>query len=204
MILVWGAILGVGSDLASLLPILGLIASLILAAYFCAIFFEIMVTSASGSNDCIGFPNLTDLLDDLILPFFKVVAVGLFSFAPAVLFAFSLPVGSASDVILFALMGVGLIYFPMAILAVGILGTFRGLLPHIVVPSILKAGGLYWAIVGILFAVFVVKIYLLGFLAEIFIVGALVSALVSMLTLMINGRLLGLLYRNKEEELEWI
>lgn len=204
MILIWGAILGVGSDLASLLPVIGLIAGLILAAYFCAIFFEIMITSASGSNDCIGFPNLTDLLDDLIMPFFKVVAVGLFSFSPVILFAFTMPAETGFGVVGFLLLVAGMIYFPMAILAVGILGTFRGMLPHIVFPSILKAGGLYWAIVGILFVVYLVENYLLGFLSEIFIVGALVSAFVSMLTLMINGRLLGLLYRNKEEELEWI
>ena len=204
MILIWGAILGVGSYLVSFLPILGLIAGLILTAYFCAIFFEIMITSASGSNDCIGFPNLTDILDDLILPFFKVVAVALFSFAPAILFAFSSSEGFAAEMIMLLLAGVGIIYFPMAILAVGILGTFRGMLPHIVVPSILKAGGLYWAIVGILFAVYVLESSLLGFLDQFFLVGALVSSFVSMLTLMINGRLLGLLYCHKEEELEWI
>lgn len=204
MILIWGAILGVGSGLVSFLPVIGLIAGLILSAYFCAIFFEIMITSATGSNDCIGFPNLSDLLDDLILPFFKVVAVGLFSFAPAILLAFSVLENSVGELLFIPLVGVGIIYFPMAILAVGILGTFRGMLPDIVVPAILKVGGLYWAIVGILFGVFLVKIYLLGFLSDIFIVGALVSAFVSMLTLMINGRLLGLLYRNKEDELEWV
>lgn len=128
----------------------------------------------------------------------------LFSFAPAILFAFSTSEGGASGLILLSLIGVGFIYLPMAILAVGILGTFRGLLPHIVIPSILKAGGLYWGIVGILFMVYLIENYALGFVSDVFIVGALISAFVSMLTLMINGRLLGLLYCNKEEELEWI
>lgn len=204
MILIWGAILGVASDLASILPVLGVIAGLILAAYFCAIFFEVMITSAGGSNDCPGFPNLADILDDLILPFIKVAAVALFSFAPFLIYAFSVPAETSSGLIALPLIGIGLAYFPMAILAVGILGTFRGMSPHIVIPSILKAGGLYWAIVGILFAVYLVESYLLGFLSGIFIVGALVTALVSMLTLMLNGRLLGILYRNKEAELEWI
>ncbi|MDQ8190702.1 hypothetical protein [Roseibacillus persicicus] len=204
MILIWGAILGVASDLASILPVIGLIAWLVLAGFFCSTFFEIMVSSASGSDDCPGFPNLSDLLEDLILPFIKVVAVALFSFAPALIFAFTADGGAATYVLLMALVGVGIVYFPMAILGVGILGTFRALSPHIVVPSIFKAGGLYWAIVGILFAVYVLQSFLLALLGEIFIVGALVAAFVSMLALMINGRLLGLLYRNKEDELEWI
>ena len=59
MILLWGSILGVFSDLASLAGILGLIAGLFLAAYFCAIFFEIMMSSATGNSDS---PGLTMLM----------------------------------------------------------------------------------------------------------------------------------------------
>ena len=56
---------------------------------------------------------------------------------------------------------------------------------------------------GILLVVSLVQNYFFGFLSGTFIVGALVWAFVNMVT-DVNGRLLGLLYRNKEEELEWI
>ena len=36
------------------------------------------------------------------------------------------------------------IYFPMAMMAVVVLGYFGALGPHIVIPAIIRAGGLYW------------------------------------------------------------
>lgn len=199
MVLIWGTILGILLQLCALAPVFGLIAMLVLSAYFCAIFFDILVTSATGSDDGSGFPDLADLLEDLIFPYLKVAGVLILSFLPAFLFDAVIPnVGFVVGAIF------GIIYFPMAILAVAILGRFTAMGPQIVFPAIVSAGGRYWLIVVSLLVVFLLKIFVLAFLEDIFIVGNILSAFVGMVTLMINARFLGLLYREKEEELCWL
>lgn len=199
MVLIWGMILGIFFQLCSLVPVFGLIAMLILSAYFCAIFFDILVTSATGTDDCSGFPDLADLLEDLIFPYLKVAGVLIVSFLPAFLLDAVLPeVGFLVGSIF------GIAYFPMAILAVAILGRFTAMGPQVVFPAIVIAGGKYWLVVGSLLVLFLLKMFVLSFLDNIFIIGSILTAFVDMLALMLNARFLGLLYREKEEELGWL
>ncbi|MDP0491317.1 MAG: hypothetical protein Q7Q71_09740 [Verrucomicrobiota bacterium JB023] len=203
-VLLWGALLGVATDLASLAGPLAFFALLVLSAYFCATFFEILVTSATGSSEEPGFPNLADIVDDIIYPYLKVVSCILVSFAPSFIYGWSVGSGDGSPVISLVLLLLGAVYLPMAILAVGILDSFTAMLPQTVLPAIPRAGGLYWVIVAILFAVTMVTNFVDAVLGDVFVIGSLVMAAVSMLGLMINGRLLGLLYREKADELDWI
>lgn len=203
MVLIWGMILGIFFQLCSLVcslvPVFGLIAMLILSAYFCAIFFDILVTSATGTDDCSGFPDLADLLEDLIFPYLKVAGVLIVSFLPAFLLDAVLP---EVDFLVGSIFGIA--YFPMAIFAVAILGRFTAMGPQVVFPAIVIAGGKYWLVVGSLLVLFLLKMFVLSFLDNIFIIGSILTAFVDMLALMLNARFLGLLYREKEEELGWL
>jgi hypothetical protein len=92
----------------------------------------------------------------------------------------------------------------MAILAMVILGTFGAVSPHIVLPAIARVGRLYWFIVGLLVLTFIAVDILELLTQNLFIVGSIFSSFLLMLSLMINGRLIGLLYRHREEELDWV
>lgn len=204
MILIWGTILSGIPALTAWIPMIGPIVSLLIGAYLCAVFFEVMVTTATGSDDCSGFPDLSDILEDLIMPFIKIVAALLVSFLPYLILLFSLSDSALFQPLSYLLIVFGIAYFPMAILAVGILHTFTALSPHIVVPAIKDAGGFYWVIVGILILVFVLESVVEAIFGDFFFLGVVTSAFIGMLALMINGRLIGLLYRNREEELGWV
>ena len=201
MVLVWGTILGIFMSLAAFVPILGIIALLILSAYFCAIFFDIILTTSSGSDDCVGFPDLSDFLEDLILPYLKVVLAFIVGILPGMLLVILLPELSFAS--LFPIVSMA-IYFPMAILAMVVLGSFAGVSPHIVFPAIGRVGKLYWFIVALIVATNL-TINLLSFITQdIFILGSIFNSFLTMLSLMIIGRLIGLLYRNRAEELDWV
>jgi hypothetical protein len=204
MVLVWGTILGIFMSLAGFAPIIGFIAILILSAYFCAVFFDIIMTTSSGSDDCVGFPSASDFFEDLILPYLKVVLAVIVSVIPALVIAYFLG-GILPEFIILLLPGLFVaIYFPMAILAMVILGTFGAVSPHIVLPAIASVGRLYWFIVGLLVLTFILVIILELLTQNIFILGSIFSSFLAMLSLMINGRLIGLLYRHREEELDWV
>ena len=199
MILIWGTILGVASHFASLIPVIGLIAFLALSAYFCAIFFDIILTSATGTDDCPGFPDLADILEDLIFPYLKVIGAVFISFFPFIIANFVAPMP-----VIMVMLGLGIIYFPMAILAVAILNRFTAMGPQIVFPAIMNAGGRYWFTVAFLFLFLLAQSFVSSIFGDIPILGILLVAFLGMVALMVNGRTIGLLYREKEEELHWL
>lgn len=132
----------------------------------------------------------------------QVFLVALFSFSPWLVY--SIFIGGADTLIADVLLIAGVIYFPMAILAVVVLGYVGALNPLIVVPGIFRAGWLYWLAVVLLYLIQLFE----GVIADIFggslILGILVMALVGMYGLMTNARILGLVYKEREEELGWL
>ncbi len=80
--LIWGAVLSVIASLAGLAPILGFFAVLFISAYFCATYFSIVETTAVGQAIAPQFPDVSNTLEDLLVPFLKVLAVFVISFLP--------------------------------------------------------------------------------------------------------------------------
>ncbi len=202
--LLFGVILSVISKIASFAPAVGSIAGLILAAYLTATYFEIIETTATGSDKAPVFPNVTSVWDDLIWPLLKSVIVALFSFAPLWIYLICSGENNARPEWVLALAGLGAIYFPMAMTAMVVLGYLGAMLPHIVVPAIFRAGGLYWLAVFLIILIFLAQGFLGDLLARIPILGAVVASLVEIVAMMINGRTLGIIYRERREEMGWI
>lgn len=205
-VLALGAALSVVSDLVSLVPMLGLIAWFIIASYFCAVYFQIIETTATGGAEAPEFPDTADLLNDMILPFLKVCGVLLLSFLPWMAWVF---LGDSADhelapLISLVLFGLGAAYFPMAMLAVVVLGYFGAMFPHIVLPAIARAGLLYWLAVFVLFILYAFQLFVAGTIGGVLVAGSLAMALVGMFTLMTNGRILGIIYRERREAMNWI
>jgi fucose permease len=67
-ILLIGALISVAADLASLAPGIGGLAALILSGYFCSMYFQIIESSAIGGLEAPEYPNLMNLMEDMVWP----------------------------------------------------------------------------------------------------------------------------------------
>jgi hypothetical protein len=92
----------------------------------------------------------------------------------------------------------------MAMLAVVVLGYTGALSPHIVLPSIIRGGWLYWGAVLMLASLYGLSGIIDQTLEDQIVVGHLVMAVVSTYTFMTNARLLGVIYRERQDELGWL
>lgn len=203
-ILFIGAVISVIADIASFAPTFGFLAMIVLSGYFCAIYFEVIQSTATGDDEAPDFPEITSFLEDVLEPLVQVVGVTLLSFGPGVVYWIFTDEAAYNPFILYSLLSFGTIYFPMAMLAVVILGSLKGMSPHIVIPAIFHGGLLYWIAVILLCLLYAVQYVTEGLFEGHAIIGTLVMAALGMFTLMTNGRILGILYRDREEELGWL
>ncbi len=202
-LLVMGAVLTLLMKVASLAPLFGLLSSILLGGYFMAVYFEIIQTTATGSDEAPRFPNVADLWGDILAPLAKVIGVVLVSFVPLFLYQWLTREGITDERVAYGLLGFGLVYMPMAMLAVVVLGHIGVALPHVVLPSIFRAGFLYWLAVALLAVLFTASAMLDEYFEGLSVAGWIITAVFGMYLLMANGRTLGLLYREKEDALNW-
>ena len=162
--LLWGAVLSVIASIAGFAP-------LFISAYFCATYFTIVETTAVGQSEAPQFPDVSNILEDLLWPLFKVMIVFILCYLPHL--AYLITTGN-NDAIATFLLVLGLIYFPMAILAVIVLGYLGAMNPMIVIPSIFRAGGFYLLAVIFLGLIYFLQATVAEALGGYFIIGGLV------------------------------
>jgi hypothetical protein len=203
-VLITCVVLSVIADLAGLAPIFGAIASLLLSGYFCAIYYQLIQSSATGGKEAPDFPDTSNIFEDIIWPMLQILVVGIVSFGPFLGYVIWAGDKSVSPMIAFALLGFGAVYFPMAMLAVVILGYTGALSPHIVLPAIFRGGWIYWVGVIMLLVLYSAGSVVKDIFSGHFIIGHLIMAVIGSYTLMTNARILGVVYRERQEELGWI
>lgn len=203
-VLVLCVVLSLIAKIAGIAPLVGPIASLLLTAYFCAIFFQLIQSSATGGKEAPEFPDTANFFEDIIWPMLQVWIVALVSFGPMI--AYLIWAGDDREIplISYGLLGFGIIYFPMAMLAVVVLGYMGALSPHIVIPAIFRAGWLYWFAVLLLCLLYFAESKIMSALSGYFIIKYIVLSFVGVYTLMTNARILGVVYRERQEALGWI
>lgn len=195
--------LSVIADLAGLAPAIGAIASLLLSGYFCAVFYQLIQSTATGGKEAPEFPETSNIIEDIIWPMLQILAVGLVSFGPFM--GYAIWAGkSVNPMLAYALLGFGVVYFPMAILAVVILGYTGALSPHIVLPALFRGGWIYWVAVIMLLVLYFVGSLVEDIFSRKIIVGHLIMAVMGSYTLMTNARILGVVYRERQDELGWL
>lgn len=203
-ILILCVALSLVAKLAGIAPLVGPVASLLLSAYFCAIYFQMIQSSATGGKEAPEFPDTANFFEDIIWPMLQVFVVGLVSFGPMTGYLFWAGHEHVKPLIDYGLLGLGVIYFPMAMLAVVVLGYTGALSPHIVIPAIFRAGWLYWSAVLMLCLLYVAESAVESALSGLFLIKFIVLAFVGVYTLMTHARILGVLYRERQEELGWL
>lgn len=203
-VLVTCVVLSVIAKLAGIAPLVGAIAALFLSGYFCAIYFQMIQSSAVGGKEAPEFPDTANLFEDIIWPMLQIVVVGLVSFGPLLGYSIWANDERVQPMVVYGLLGLGIVYFPMAMLAVVVLGYTGALSPHIVFPAILRGGWLYWVGVLMLCLLYFIESAISKALAGSFIAGPLVMSVVSTYVMMTNARILGVVYRERQEEFGWL
>lgn len=203
-VLITCVVLSVIADLIEFVPVFGGIASLLLSGYFCAIYYQLIQSSAIGGKEAPDFPDTSNIFEDIILPMLQILVVALVSFGPYIGYSIWAGEDRFNPLIGYGLVGFGVVYFQMAMLAIVILGYTGALSPHIVLPAIFRGGWIYW--VGV---IMLLLLYFVGSVVEdIFsgqiIVGHLIIAVIGSYILMTNARILGVVYRERQEELGWL
>jgi hypothetical protein len=204
-----GAIFSVVLDILQHAPLIGFFIGVFAAGYFGSFYLDIVSTTMGDRDVVPEWPSFSDFVDDIFLPFVRLCGLVLISFLPAI----ACPIigvlvlgGKGAPWLMPTLIGAiafGCIYFPMAVLALQAFGGLGGALPHIVLPAIFRALPGYLLSVTALVSAFGVCVAAQVVAGSIPYLGWFVATAVALYSMMLQGRLIGLIYRNKSDRLGW-
>jgi len=191
--LIFGPLLVMASPLMVIVVSLGF-------GYLSAYMFKIILSSAGGEEELPDWPDFSDPWDDIIRPLLLVLATIVACCIPAsvYLFFFFSP-ASETDLVLLALIGLGLLYMPMGLLVVSMFNSLLALNPLLVVRSILKIPRDYVIACVVLLLITIANTQT----ANLPFIGRLITGLASFYFLMVEMRILGLMYQANHERLGW-
>ena len=115
-LLICCAVLSVIAEIVAFAPMLGFLAWVLISAYFCAIYIGLIESTATGGKEAADFPEVGNIMSEVIWPWFQVIAVFLVSFGR--LLFYPLVFNESNGLIDLLLIAWGCAYFPMAMLAV--------------------------------------------------------------------------------------
>jgi len=120
--------------------IFGIILEVFAGGYLFTYLQGIVHSSAAGDRELPDLPGISNVLEDVVIPFFRLLGLTLFCFGPVLGLAIWAKASHQTDAapLLLAAAGFGYIYFPMAFLAAAILDSIAAANPLVVIPSILK------------------------------------------------------------------
>lgn len=192
----------------------GLLLYVFAGGYLFTFLQSIIHSTAAEDREMPDLPGMSNIADDILLPFLRLLGLSLICFGPTA--ALAIWVGPSAG---YAAAVFGGLYFPMAFLAVVILDSAAAANPLVIIPSILKVPLEY--LVTILLLAFV---YGLGPLGDIIIGAAFPRGLLShsmaemfaylgacafwgffsFYLLIVAVHILGLLYVSKKDKLGWL
>jgi hypothetical protein len=201
-ILIAGVIFFLILKMLSFMPFIGFFIAIFAGGYLGAYMMKIIISSSDGKVEAPDWPDFSDFWDDILKPFFLLLSTVVFSFSPVLIYVLLFRPGfslSAVPVLLFLLM-VGLFYMPMSLIAVSLSQTVRSLNPFLVIPSIRKVLLDYVIAMAVLVLIAIVQKYLV---LPVPVIGFVVGHFVSFYFLMVEMRILGLIYYTNQERFNW-
>ncbi len=189
----------------------GLIATLIMGVlgtgYLLSYLQSILTSSAAGDEKMPDWPEISDLMGEIVVPLLHTLGTLLASFLPALIiaavFGSSHPAGAVLMLIAY---GFGFLYLPMAFLAVTMYSSIMAVNPLLVIPSIFRVRWAYLVTVALTMSVLVAKwsgSVLLERLVSVPVIFPVLGNFLSLYLLTVLMRMLGLLYLTKKAELGW-
>lgn len=188
-----------------IVPLVGVIVGLMGTGYLCAFAMHIVRSSAGGEDDPPDWPECTNWEEDLLAPVLQLVGAAAVSFLPLAIYVFS---GAGrgdwhTDAIAWTLLTVGCLYLPMALLTVSLFGTFRVLNPVTALAAISRVPGDYGIATALLALAVVVSSAASAAAAAVPFAGAIVKTFSGLYFIMVEMRLIGVLYHTNRERLNW-
>jgi pSer/pThr/pTyr-binding forkhead associated (FHA) protein len=170
---------------------------------------NIIQSTVQGDDREPQLPDVTNIVEDVILPGLQLLATIIFCFGPAIGLAMWRFSGGPELAmwLVFPALAVGCVYFPMAFLAMAMFDSVGAISPMVVIPAITKIPLEYLvacACLGVVFAVRWGGAMLLGMAIPIPVVPALISDVVGLYFLAVQCRILGLLYYANRGRFGWM
>jgi len=208
IMLIAGAIFFWLLELIASVSLFGLAIMFFVGGYLVSSMFRIIGSSANGDEELPDWPDFSDFWNDIINPVFLICATVVASSLP-VIFCFFLFGRSDQSIFLsnplfWLAIIAGMFYFPMGLLAVALFNRVLALNPLLVVVSILKVPMEY--LVACVLLLFIYGANLIGNALTGFIpfLGGLLGWFLSLYLLMVEMRVLGLLYYTNKKRLKWL
>lgn len=203
-----GAVFFYVLNLIARFSVLGWILSLAVGGYLAAFMIRILGASAAGEDAVPDWPNPSGFWDDLLRPFLLLVAAGLISFLPLVVYVAiwyrDWPDMAFSWRLVFGLLALGVLYLPMALIAAALYESFEALNPVRVFGGIVKTMPVYLVATATLGGVFVLEAVAETYLSDsVPVLGPLAAGALSLYAIMVEMRILGLLYLTHRKRLGW-
>ena len=172
--------------------------------YLFAYIQRIIVSSAQGEEGLPDWPDFSNVWDDIISPFLQLTATWLACLAPAILVYQFAP--EPLKIFGVPLIVLGLVYFPMALLAVAMYDTVAALNPLLVIPSMFRVPLAYFVTLLVLAGIIGFSFgmgHVLELLVPVPIVPTIIMEFFSLYFLTVEMRILGLLYNSEQHRLHW-
>jgi hypothetical protein len=201
-----------GTVVYGLLDLAGIIIgflSLFAGGYLVAYMQRILTSSAAGDMTMPDWPDLSDFVSDILSPCLQMAGTVLACCAPAVVLALGLGAEHAwKDVAVRTAYVFGMVYFPMAFLAVAMFDSIAALNPILVLPSMVKVAREYLLVLFILGLILLAQWAKDALLAMRMPIGVrllyiVFSSFLSLYLATVAMRVLGLLYFSKKQSLGW-
>ena len=205
MFLVVGTVVFVALDFASRFSLKIAIVGI---GYLFAYMQKIVRSSAEAEDELPGFPEVSEWRSELLQPFLLLTWTFVVSFGPAFgymayhTFAdteMSLPV-------LFPLFALGFLYFPMALLAVAMSGSYLAVNPLVVLPAITRLNLEYVGATLVFFGLVTARYLsetLVRAIVPVPVLPTLLGGFLALYFLACEMRLLGLIYYEHKKKLGW-
>jgi hypothetical protein len=134
--------------------IMGVILEIAAGGYLCTYLQELVQSTVAEEKEMPDLPGIGNFLEDVLLPFFRLLGLGILSFGPTLIVAVLVArsPGHTGEAAMLAVLAAGYIYFPMAFLAVAVLDSILAANPLLVIPSIVKAPLQYLVALAVLAA----------------------------------------------------
>jgi hypothetical protein len=224
-VMIVGLIIFIGLKLGTILMHAGGIRSIIMGitleisagGYLFTYLQNILFATANEERELPDLPGVDNFLEDVLLPFFRLVGLAIVCFGPAIGLAFLAPQITILPAAIAQL--IGYLYFPMAFLAVAMLDSVVAANPLLVIRSMFRAPLEY--LFSLIFLFFVTFVYFGGMFAigKIFyegfetrsmgmlfgMIGSYVfMSLVGLYLLLVAIHILGLIFATKKDKLGWL
>jgi hypothetical protein len=188
---------------AQVAPLYGWLGGLIGTMYFAAFYLKITGTTVSGSEEIPDWPEVSDYMEDMVKPYLRTVTAWCLAALPwfcVELFVEETEAYSQPLWWLALCFGAG--YFPMALLNAAVHETIESVLPHRVVPAIVRCLPSYLWLVALVVVVGGGGSLVADWFFQLHYVGWLSGAFLSFYFAIVSARMVGIIYRKNEEKLE--